>query len=41
MQMIFKQIRSKDGTGTLSYLIGDEKTKNGLIIDPNIEDLKP
>ena len=38
--MIFKQIRSKDGTGTLSYIIADEITGNGVIIDPNIEDLQ-
>jgi glyoxylase-like metal-dependent hydrolase (beta-lactamase superfamily II)/rhodanese-related sulfurtransferase len=38
--MIFKQIRSKDGTGTLSYILADDKTKNGVVIDPNIEDLQ-
>jgi glyoxylase-like metal-dependent hydrolase (beta-lactamase superfamily II)/rhodanese-related sulfurtransferase len=38
--MIFRQIRSKDDTGTLSYIIADEKTKNGVIIDPNIEDFQ-
>ncbi len=37
--MIFKQIRSVDGTGNLSYVIADSDTKNGIIIDPNIEDL--
>jgi glyoxylase-like metal-dependent hydrolase (beta-lactamase superfamily II)/rhodanese-related sulfurtransferase len=36
--MIFRQIRSKDDTGTLSYLIADDQTKNGVIIDPNVED---
>jgi len=34
--MIVRQIRSKDGTGTLSYLIADVKV--AAIIDPNIED---
>jgi glyoxylase-like metal-dependent hydrolase (beta-lactamase superfamily II)/rhodanese-related sulfurtransferase len=38
--MIFRQIRSKDDTGTLSYLIADEKTKNGVLIDPNLEDFQ-
>lgn len=38
--MYFKQIRSKDESGTLSYLIADETTKNGIIIDPNVEDLQ-
>lgn len=37
--MIFKSIRSDDGTGALSYLIADEKTRRGILIDPNIEDL--
>jgi len=37
--MFFKQIRSQDGTGTLSYILADEYTGNGVIIDPNIEDL--
>jgi sulfur dioxygenase len=38
--MIFTQIRSNDGTGTLSYLIADDQTLNGVLIDPNLEDLK-
>ena len=38
--MIFRQIRSNDGTGTLSYLIADNKTLNGIIIDPNLEDIE-
>jgi glyoxylase-like metal-dependent hydrolase (beta-lactamase superfamily II)/rhodanese-related sulfurtransferase len=38
--MAIEQIRSTDGTGTLSYLISDESTKLAAIIDPNIEDLK-
>jgi glyoxylase-like metal-dependent hydrolase (beta-lactamase superfamily II)/rhodanese-related sulfurtransferase len=33
------QIRSQDGTGTLSYLLVDEQTRNAVIIDPNVEDL--
>jgi glyoxylase-like metal-dependent hydrolase (beta-lactamase superfamily II)/rhodanese-related sulfurtransferase len=37
--MIFKQVRSIDGTGTLSYIIADEGTRRGIVIDPNIEDL--
>lgn len=38
--MITKQIRSNDGTGTLSYLIIDELNKISVIIDPNLEDLQ-
>ncbi len=38
--MILKQIRSTDGTGTLSYLVADEETKKGVVIDPNIEDVQ-
>jgi sulfur dioxygenase len=38
--MILKQIRSTDDTGTLSYLIVDEDTRNAVVIDPNIEDLQ-
>ena len=38
--MILQQIRSTDGTGTLSYLLGDERTKEAILIDPNIEDVK-
>ena len=38
--MNFKQIRSIDGTGTLSYIVYDEKNKVGAIIDPNIEDVQ-
>lgn len=37
--MLLHQIRSTDGTGTLSYILADEKTRNAVIIDPNIEDL--
>lgn len=37
--MIFRQIRSKDDTGTLTYLIADENTKEAVVIDPNIEDM--
>jgi glyoxylase-like metal-dependent hydrolase (beta-lactamase superfamily II)/rhodanese-related sulfurtransferase len=36
--MIFRQIRSTDGTGTLSYLVGDETTGQAAIIDPNRDD---
>lgn len=36
--MITKQIRSTDGTGTLSYLVFDGHV--GILIDPNIEDVK-
>src|SRR4030042_4397596 len=38
--MIFKQIRSTDGTGTLSYLVADDQTKHAVLIDPNREDLQ-
>jgi sulfur dioxygenase len=38
--MMLKQIRSKDETGTLSYIVADEKSGNGIVIDPNIEDLQ-
>lgn len=38
--MAIEQIRSTDGTGTLSYLISDESTNLAAIIDPNIEDVK-
>ncbi|MGE5429578.1 MAG: MBL fold metallo-hydrolase [Syntrophomonadaceae bacterium] len=37
--MIIRQIRSKDDSGTLTYLIADEKSKDAAVIDPNIEDL--
>jgi glyoxylase-like metal-dependent hydrolase (beta-lactamase superfamily II)/rhodanese-related sulfurtransferase len=37
--MAIEQIRSTDGTGTLSYLITDAATRLAAIIDPNIEDL--
>jgi len=38
--MIVKQIRSSDGTGTLSYLIIDDTTNKAVIIDPNLEDIQ-
>ncbi len=38
--MNIKQIRSEDGTGTLSYIVYDEKNKVGVIIDPNIDDVQ-
>ncbi len=37
--MAIEQIRSTDGTGTLSYLITDSATRLAAIIDPNIADL--
>lgn len=37
--MLLHQIRSTDGTGTLSYFISDEKSRTAVIIDPNIKDL--
>lgn len=36
--MILRQVRSGDGTGTLSYILGDDKTRSAVVIDPNIED---
>ena len=38
--MILKQIRSTDGTGTLSYLVADEQTRRAVLVDPNREDLQ-
>ena len=38
--MIVRQIRSKDGTGTLSYLLLTPGSPNAILIDPNIEDLQ-
>ena len=37
--MEIKQIRSQDGTGTLSYFLTDRATSTGILIDPNREDL--
>ncbi len=37
--MILEEIRSEDGTGTLSYLVVDETTRASLLIDPNLSDL--
>jgi glyoxylase-like metal-dependent hydrolase (beta-lactamase superfamily II)/rhodanese-related sulfurtransferase len=37
--MLVKQIRSNDGTGTLTYVITNDEHQTGCIIDPNIEDL--
>ena len=37
--MKIEQIRSTDGTGTLSYLVIDEATATAVLIDPNIEDV--
>lgn len=36
--MLFRQIRSQDGTGTLSYILGDPATGEAAVIDPNIND---
>ncbi len=36
--MQIQQIRSTDGTGTLSYILIDESTKQAAVIDPNKED---
>jgi glyoxylase-like metal-dependent hydrolase (beta-lactamase superfamily II)/rhodanese-related sulfurtransferase len=36
--MTIKQIRSTDGTGTLTYFIIDDETKRAALIDPNFED---
>ena len=38
--MEIKQIRSSDGTGTLSYIVYDKNNKVGAVIDPNIEDVQ-
>lgn len=38
--MKIEQIRSTDGTGTLSYLLIDDAGKNAVLIDPNIEDVE-
>ena len=38
--MIFRQIRSIDGTGTLSYLLADSATGRAVLIDPNLSDLE-
>lgn len=38
--MIFKQIRSTDGTGTLSYLLAEEQANIAAIVDPNLEDVE-
>jgi len=37
--MLVKQIRSRDGTGTLSYLLIGKKFPEAVLIDPNLEDL--
>lgn len=38
--MTITQIRSTDGTGTLSYIVSDEVNKVAVLIDPNKEDIK-
>ncbi|HEY6171894.1 MAG TPA: MBL fold metallo-hydrolase, partial [Candidatus Kapabacteria bacterium] len=37
--MRIKQIRSTDGTGTLTYIVADEAANVAAVIDPNIEDV--
>jgi glyoxylase-like metal-dependent hydrolase (beta-lactamase superfamily II)/rhodanese-related sulfurtransferase len=37
--MILEEIRSVDGTGTLTYLVIDESTGTAVLIDPNLSDL--
>ncbi len=37
--MEVKQLRSQDGTGTLSYLLADPHARVGILIDPNREDI--
>jgi len=38
LPMRIKQIRSTDGTGTLTYIVADEAANVAAVIDPNIED---
>lgn len=38
--MHVEQIRSTDGTGTLSYLLIDETGSSAALIDPNLEDVE-
>ncbi len=38
--MNISQIRSTDGTGTLSYLLIDDAGSSAVLIDPNIEDVE-
>ena len=40
INMTIEQIKSTDGTGTLSYLLKDEKSKRLVVIDPNKEDVQ-
>ncbi len=37
--LIIRQLRSADGTGTLSYLLMDESTRRAAVIDPNADDI--
>lgn len=37
--MFFRQIRSTDGTGTLSYLLADGDRGVAAVVDPNVEDV--
>ncbi|MFA6455910.1 MAG: MBL fold metallo-hydrolase [Bacteroidota bacterium] len=37
--MRVQQLRSQDGTGTLTYLLIDESSRQAAVIDPNTEDL--
>lgn len=36
--MRLQQLRSTDGTGTLTYIIIDEQSRRAAVIDPNLED---
>jgi hypothetical protein len=38
--MFLRQIRSTDGTGTLSYLLPIDETKGTIINDPDVEDTR-
>lgn len=38
--MILEEIRSGDGTGTLTYFITDEGSNSSAVIDPNLSDLQ-
>jgi glyoxylase-like metal-dependent hydrolase (beta-lactamase superfamily II)/rhodanese-related sulfurtransferase len=38
--MFFRQVRSTDGTGTLSYLLADGERGIAAVIDPNLEDVE-
>ncbi len=38
--MILEEIRSGDGTGTLTYFVVDESSRSSALIDPNLSDLR-